>query len=182
MIRCTLGVLVNSWLHVPSSVPRWPRMPAASWPVSEIVQSEGLVKRSAGCSQHWWNCTSSTVLSFGPLTTRKALGLWIAYREGQQSGEGSRAQYYGSVSSSRDCSVWRRFKGNLISLHHYLKGGCGWVGVSFSSQGAAGGQEVMAFSCARGGSGWILGKMSSHNAQAGGGIVVPGGVQAIPWL
>ena len=40
----------------------------------------------------------------------------------------------------------------------------------------------MAFSCARGGSGWILGKMSSHNAQAGGGIVVPGGVQAIPWL
>ena len=46
----------------------------------------------------------------------------------------------------------------------------------------AGGQEVMAFSCARGGSRWILGKMSSHNAQAGGGIVVPGGVQAIPWL
>ena len=46
----------------------------------------------------------------------------------------------------------------------------------------AGGQEVMAFSCARGGSGWILGKMSSRNAQAGGGIVVPGGVQAIPWL
>jgi len=56
------------------------------------------------------------------------------------------------------------------------------VGVSFSSQGAAGGQEVMAFSCARGGSGWILGKMSSRNAQAGGGIVVPGGVQAILWL
>ena len=97
MIRCTLGVLVNSWLHVPSSVPRWPRMPAASWPVSEIVQSEGLVKRSAGCSQHWWNCTSSTVLSFGPLTTRKALGLSIASREGQQSGEGSGAQYHGSV-------------------------------------------------------------------------------------
>ena len=40
----------------------------------------------------------------------------------------------------------------------------------------------MAFSCARGGSGWILGKMSSQNAQAGGGTVVPGGVQAIPWL
>ena len=56
------------------------------------------------------------------------------------------------------------------------------MGVSFSSQGAAGGQEVMAFSCARGGSGWILGKMSSHNAQAGGGTVVPGGVQAILWL
>ena len=54
------------------------------------------------------------------------------------------------------------------------------MGVSFSSQGAAGGQEVMAFSCARGGSGWILGKMSSHNAQAGGGT--PGDVQAILWL
>ena len=56
------------------------------------------------------------------------------------------------------------------------------MGVSFSSQGAAGGQEVMAFSCARGGSGWILGKMSSQNAQTGGGVVVPGGVQAILWL
>ena len=37
------------------------------------------------CTWHWWGCTSSTVFSFGPLTSRKMLSCWNMFTEEQQS-------------------------------------------------------------------------------------------------
>jgi len=53
--------------------------------VSEIVESAGLGNWSSLCTQQWQGCTSSTVVGFGPLTTRKTSGPWSMFREGQQS-------------------------------------------------------------------------------------------------
>jgi len=52
----------------------------------------GTGRWSSLCTQLWWDRTSSTVFSFGPLTTRKTSRPWSTSREGQQSCEGSGAQ------------------------------------------------------------------------------------------
>ena len=39
---------------------------------------------------HWWGRTSSTVFSFGPLTTRRTLSCWSVSREGQWGWWGTR--------------------------------------------------------------------------------------------
>jgi len=66
-----LGWSMLSWTWA-SIVPRWPRRPMASWLVSEIVLPAGAGEWPSLCTQHFWGCTSSTVFSFGLLTTRKA--------------------------------------------------------------------------------------------------------------
>jgi len=83
--------LTFSWTGA-SSVPQWPRQPRASWLVSEMLLSVGAGKWSHPCTQQWWGCISSTVFSFGPLTTGKTLRPWRVSREGQWSYKGSGAQ------------------------------------------------------------------------------------------
>jgi len=79
-----LGVMVNSRLNMSQQVPRWPRRETASWLVSGIVWPAGLGQWSCPCTWHWRGCTSSTVFSFGPLTTRRTLSCWTTSREGQR--------------------------------------------------------------------------------------------------
>jgi len=60
-----------SWIW--ALVPRWPR---AAWPTLEIVWPGGAGRWPSPCTQQWWGCTSSTVFTFGLLTTRKTLRPW----------------------------------------------------------------------------------------------------------
>ena len=63
---------------------RHQKSPSIAWSASRLHEKWG--------NQCWWGHTSSTVFSFGPLTTRKTLRPWGMSREGQQSCEGSGAQ------------------------------------------------------------------------------------------
>ena len=83
----TLGCWSTASWTWASSVPRWPRRPTASWLVSGIVWPAGAGRWSCPCTRHWWGCTSSTVFSFGPLTTRRTLRCWT-----NEAGEGSGEQ------------------------------------------------------------------------------------------
>jgi len=73
----------GSWISA-SSVPRWPRRPTASWLVPRTVWWAGLGKSSCPCTRHWWGLTSSTVFSFGHLSTERTLRWWSRSKEGQQ--------------------------------------------------------------------------------------------------
>jgi len=44
------------------------------------------------CTRPWWGRTSSTVFSFGPLTTRRTLRAGAYPEKGSEAGEGSREQ------------------------------------------------------------------------------------------
>jgi len=81
----TLGCWsTGSWTWT-SSVPRWPRKPRESWPVSDVVWPAGVGKQSSPCAGHWWGRTSSTVFSFGPLTTSGTLRCWSMPKYGRRS-------------------------------------------------------------------------------------------------
>ena len=80
-----------------NSVPRWLRGPMPSCPALEIVWPARSGRQSSPCTHHWWGHTLSTVLSFGPLTTRKTSRPWIMFIEGQWSCEGYGAQIFWGV-------------------------------------------------------------------------------------
>ena len=68
-----------------SSVPRWPRMPVASWLVSGMVWPAETGEWPSPCTRHWWGRTLNTAFSFGLFTARKTFRCWTMSREGQQS-------------------------------------------------------------------------------------------------
>ena len=79
----TLGCwLTASWTWT-SSVPRWPRWPAASWLVSGTVWPAGVGRWSSPSAQHWWGHTS---LQEGHW------GAGVFPEKGNKAGEGSREQ------------------------------------------------------------------------------------------
>jgi len=76
--------------------------------------------------------------------------------------------------------MWRRFRGGLSALYNCLRGGCGEVRVGNNDRTRENGLKLH-----RGGSGWLLGKAASQkewccsgtDAQGGGAVTVPAGVQ-----
>jgi len=68
----------------------------------------------------------------------------------------------------------RRLRRCRITLHSYLKGGCGEVGVGLFFRITAIGCEGMASSCIKGGLDWMLGNISSPKEWSGTGMGCPG--------
>lgn len=103
--RSRLITLEYWWMlsHIwASSMPRKPRWPMESQFVSEIVFQEGAGRWFSPCIWHWWDHTSRTVFTVGPLTKRKTLRLWSMYRKGQWSCEGSEVQVLWGVTEGTE--------------------------------------------------------------------------------
>ena len=115
-----------------ASVPRWPRRPTASWLLLGIVWPAGVEKWSCLCAQHWWGYTSSTVFSFGPLTTRRTLRCWSVSREGQRGWRGVKSTSF--TRSGWGNSGEEKAKGGPSCSLQLLKGGCSEAGFGLCSQ------------------------------------------------
>lgn len=64
----------------------WNACVSSHW-IIIFTESAGPGRGSPLCTQHWWGYTSSTGLSFRPLTTWKTLMPWGISKEGQQCSE-----------------------------------------------------------------------------------------------
>lgn len=115
-------------------MPRLPRRPRASWPVSSMVWLAG-----PGCDlhpvlNHWCGCTLKPV--FRPSTPRRTFRCWRVSNKGQWS---CRRVWSTSVVRS-GWGSWgfylkkRTLTGNIITLYNGLKRRCSQVGVSLFSQ------------------------------------------------
>ena len=124
--------LTAGWTRT-SSVPRWLRKPIGLGLYQEIVWLAELGNWLSSYSQHWWGCTSSTVFSFGPLTTRRMLvfsysSVSILRKLVKEPDFITQASIWLSPRTSR-CLFWCRYF--LLTVFLCLYPCCYWSGSTF---------------------------------------------------